>query len=353
MSVLIGLSLKSFFNWLYKHVEKELNDSKDQISNLTNNNIWRFFYKTINFNSSSSSNPKKPLNLLNYNVYRPDRLFRKGGGAAICIKKTLSGNPIDLSNILTHENGIGCELDLKNNKKLAIFSIYCSPCTRINPEIFDHIKNKHLNSVIIGDLNAKNSMWHCKSTDPKGEVLENILSELNMHVLNSSKCTYNRRKSVLDLSICSNSIRKYFESHQVLDFKISDHQPTMTTFKSNLEFELSELSNFKQNETKCWDSLKRFEQGCNKKNSNINSDKIKNKNGDYFKNDKDLANAFGAKLETIFNPSTQIEIPNPSRTHANSFRDEKKDLRDALIDRQEFMKALALTNPKSAPGLDK
>ncbi|RNA06902.1 hypothetical protein BpHYR1_029926, partial [Brachionus plicatilis] len=70
-------------------------------------------------------------------------------------------------------------------------------------------------------------------------------------------------------------------------------------------------------------------------------------------NDKDLANAFGAKLETIFYPSTQIEIPNPSRTHANSPRDEKKDLRDALIDRQEFMKALALTNPKSAPGLDK
>ncbi|RNA11529.1 AP-like endonuclease reverse transcriptase, partial [Brachionus plicatilis] len=176
--------------------------------------------------------PKKPLNLLNYNVYRSDRLFRKGGGAAICIKKTLSGNPIDLSNILTHENGIGYELDLKNNKKLAIFSIFCSPCTRINPEIFDHIKNKHINSVIIGDLNAKNSMWHCKSTDPKGEVLENILSELNMHVLNSSKRTYNRGKSVLNLYICSNSIRKYFESHQVLDFKISDHQPTMTTFNN-------------------------------------------------------------------------------------------------------------------------
>ncbi|RNA43760.1 hypothetical protein BpHYR1_043464, partial [Brachionus plicatilis] len=220
-------------------------------------------------------------------------------------------------------------------------------------------------------------MWHCKSTDPKGEVLENILSELNMHVLNSSKCTYNRGKSVLDLSICSNSIRKYFESHQVLDFKISDHQPTMTTF-NNINSEPKRFKTKKINWQKFNQTLANLEHTKELKNEAdidmelsqltylINSTVEKCTSTIHFSckavnpkpipkhlNDKDLANAFGAKLETIFNPSTQIEIPNPSRTHANSPRDEKKNLRDALIDRQEIMKALALTNPKSAPGLDK
>ena len=86
--------------------------------------------------------------------------------------------------------------------------------------------------IILGDLNAKNTMWHCTNTDTKGEVLENIVCEFSWHILNSTKHTYIRGNSVLDLSICSNPIRNFFHSHEVLDFKIGDHQPTLTTFNN-------------------------------------------------------------------------------------------------------------------------
>lgn len=188
--------------------------------------------------------PKNTLEITNFTIFRSDRLNRKGGGAAICIKNSLVGSVIDITKHLIHENGIGFELELKNNNKLAIFSFYISPCTRLNLELFEHLTKKFKNFIIIGDFNAKNSMWHCQSTDPKGEVLENFISEFNLHVLNCPKNTFNRGKSVLDLSICSNYIRNFFNSHPVLDNQISDHQPTITTF-SNIFAESKEF-NFKK-----------------------------------------------------------------------------------------------------------
>ena len=154
--------------------------------------------------------PNKALKIAGYQIYRSDRLVRKGGGAALCIKNTLNGSMIDLTYKLVHENGVGFQLDLKNNKKISIFSLYSSPSTRINPDIFDFINKNHDNSIIIGDLNSKNTMWYCAKTDPKGEILENILNSYDLHILNSPDYTFIRGKSVLDLSICSNSVRNFF-----------------------------------------------------------------------------------------------------------------------------------------------
>lgn len=126
--------------------------------------------------------------------------------------------------------GLVTKSTLKNNEKLNIFSFYFSPTTRINPDVFEFINNNFKNNVLLGDVNAKNTMWHCPKNDPKGEILENLLNEHNLHILNSDGVTYERGKSVLDLSICSNSVRNKFVSHQILDIKISDHLPTITTF---------------------------------------------------------------------------------------------------------------------------
>ncbi|RMZ95482.1 RNA-directed DNA polymerase from transposon X, partial [Brachionus plicatilis] len=73
-------------------------------------------------------------------------------------------------------------------------------------------------------------MWNCSNNNPKGKILENALIEFNLHILNCPTFTYNRGKSVLDLSLCSNSMFKYFDQHIVLNDLISDHQPTLTTF---------------------------------------------------------------------------------------------------------------------------
>ena len=47
---------------------------------------------------------------------------------------------IDISSLLTHENGIGFELNLKNNKKLAILSIYTVCCKSLEIGYFIYLK---------------------------------------------------------------------------------------------------------------------------------------------------------------------------------------------------------------------
>ncbi|CAF0950180.1 unnamed protein product [Brachionus calyciflorus] len=97
-------------------------------------------------------------------------------------------------------------------------------------------------------------MWHYQKKDPKGEILESIINLHNLHVLNCPKYTFNRGKSVLDLSICSNSIRGYFKEHYLLDNEISDHQPTVTVFK-NLHGEPKKFPFKKINWSKFYDKI--------------------------------------------------------------------------------------------------
>ncbi|RNA17251.1 RNA-directed DNA polymerase from mobile element jockey-like, partial [Brachionus plicatilis] len=163
--------------------------------------------------------------------YRGDRLDRRGGGSAICIKDNLISEEISLTNISKLDNAIGCELTIDHNFKLAIFSIYSSPSNKIiNEDLLFYISEHYKNFIITGDFNAKNKVWYCDKENLSGNLVEEFLTKKNCHILNCSKPTYIRSKSILDLSICSNSILKFFKSHKVLNNSISDHQPTITEF---------------------------------------------------------------------------------------------------------------------------
>lgn len=61
-----------------------------------------------------------------------------------------------------------------------------------------------------------------------------MIERHNLVILNDNTPTYNRSKNILDLSICSNQLYKYFDSFKVLPDEISDHQPTITCL-SHLE----------------------------------------------------------------------------------------------------------------------
>ncbi|CAF1073509.1 unnamed protein product, partial [Brachionus calyciflorus] len=175
--------------------------------------------------------PDKNFELPGFTTFRGDRLERRGGGAAICIKDNLISKKITLTDIAKLDNAIGCELTIDHNFKLAIFSIYSSPSNKtINDNLLYHISEQYKNFIIVGDFNAKSKSWYCEKENLSGNIMEEFLNKKNCHILNSKKPTYIKSKSILDLSICSNSIVKFFKSHRVLNNSISDHQPTITEF---------------------------------------------------------------------------------------------------------------------------
>ena len=121
-------------------------------------------------------------------------------------------------------------MSASKNIKIAIFSIFITPQEKLNKIFFDFIIKNYKHFIILGDLNAKIKLWHCKTTNPKGILLEQILIYDILFVLNNKTSTFQRSKSIIDLTICSNSLHPNINSFKVLPNKISDHQPTLTTF---------------------------------------------------------------------------------------------------------------------------
>jgi hypothetical protein len=115
---------------------------------------------------------------------------------------------------------------------------------------------------------------------------------------------------------------------------------------ANLEYEIKNLAEFKQNESKCWKSLKKFDQSNNSKKPTSKTIKAKDENGEIYQNDSDLAEAFGKNLHKTFNSIQPINIPKTNSILPNSRK-------EAIISHHEFRTALNSINTKSAPGLDK
>ncbi|CAF0704716.1 unnamed protein product [Brachionus calyciflorus] len=163
--------------------------------------------------------PKNILEFNNYNFIRSDRKDKRGGGVALGIKKSIKGEKIILNEF---KEAAGFLTTLKNEEPLAIFSIYVSPKDRLDENLFDFIQKNYKNFLILGDLNSKSRSWYCKQSNENGKKLENIIDKYNFIVLNNQTPTYRRSQNVLDLSICSINLEKYFSHFEVLNDQIKN-----------------------------------------------------------------------------------------------------------------------------------
>ncbi|RNA33000.1 RNA-directed DNA polymerase from mobile element jockey-like [Brachionus plicatilis] len=125
----------------------------------------------------------------------------------------------------TNENIVGVNITIGKNEKLAIFTIYSSPSTVLNDETLHFINSHFPKFIIVGDLNSKSKTWHLIKENTNGEILENFINASNCHLLNCEKPTFPRGNSIIDLTICSLNMYDFAD-------KISDHQPTITSFKN-------------------------------------------------------------------------------------------------------------------------
>ncbi|RNA15054.1 AP-like endonuclease reverse transcriptase [Brachionus plicatilis] len=176
--------------------------------------------------------PNDPFSLPGFTIVRDDRLQSRGGGTALCIKDSIEFHEIPRLCSATHENIVGVNITIGKNEKLAIFTIYSSPSTVLNDETLHFINSHFPKFIIVGDLNSKSKTWHFIKENTNGEILENFINASNCHVLNCEKPTFPRGNSIIDLTICSPNMDDFFHSHKVLADKISDHQPTITSFKN-------------------------------------------------------------------------------------------------------------------------
>ena len=195
----------------------------------TNSLISKLKPQFLSFNETFLK-PNQIFEIEGYNIFRADRVIQRGGGALLGVQNNLLGEQIDFTNLCYNDYATGFLVKATNNIKIAIITIYSPPKIPINQALFDYICRTFKHFFITGDLNAKSKSWFCKKDNPKGIWLERFANERNIHIVNNRKPTYIRSKSIIDLTICSNSTFKHFEKFRVLNNKISDHQPTISSF---------------------------------------------------------------------------------------------------------------------------
>ena len=143
---------------------------------------------------------------------------------------TLIRDSLDYTEI-TPQDGIECILTIikSDNNYITIVNLYIPPDQDID---INHISPLFTpKTVIVGDLNAKNTLWGSPVTDQRGLIIENVMDNNNFTILNNVHPTYthhNGTRSHLDLSIVCHAFATKGDWDVLPDTLGSDHSPTVT-----------------------------------------------------------------------------------------------------------------------------
>jgi ribonuclease HI len=171
--------------------------------------------------------------LKNFAIFHQSDFNRAIHGVAICVK-----NEIKAQQIILNTNLKAVAVRIKAPKEMTICSIYISP--RENPSRRDY---EHLISqlpapfLLAGDFNARSRIWSEENSCTKGKVIENLLSNLDLSVMNTGENTHFSTAygsySAIDLSIITPSLFNDLNWHVYNDLCSSDHYPIILTFLAN------------------------------------------------------------------------------------------------------------------------
>ena len=123
-----------------------------------------------------------------------------------------------------------------------IVAVYASPNAPISvlQEQLDEIRNNIVpimarETMVLGDFNAKSTIWGSPRTNPRGEVVEEWAAELNLQLINEgtySTCVRWQGESIVDLTWASLAAARKIRSWKVvLDAEtLSDHRYIIIRF---------------------------------------------------------------------------------------------------------------------------
>ena len=123
------------------------------------------------------------LNISGYNlIYKCENNY--SGGVALLINDKFNYTEYDMKSF-KDEQIVGAVCNF-NNISISFFSYYNPPKNNINIELVKNIELMHKNFLIMGDLNAKSSIYGIQKNNKNGDILEELLINHNIQVLNET-----------------------------------------------------------------------------------------------------------------------------------------------------------------------
>ena len=120
------------------------------------------------------------------------------------------------------------------NKVVTFCSIYLPPSDHVaKTDLINPIEQLPSPFVLLGDFNGHSPVWGNESYNSRGQMLEDLFSEMDLCILNDGSSTYihptTGSTSALDLSICGASLVLDYEWNIHEDLCGSDHFPVILT----------------------------------------------------------------------------------------------------------------------------
>jgi hypothetical protein len=137
------------------------------------------------------------------------------------------------------------------NKVITFCSIYLPPSDYVSKvDITNLIEQLPSPFVLLGDFNGHSPLWGNHAYNSRGQMLEDVFSEMNLCILNNGSATYihpaSGSTSTLDLSICAPSLVLDYEWKIHDDLCGSDHFPVILTNPTHVEDTAPSRWNFKK-----------------------------------------------------------------------------------------------------------
>ena len=190
--------------------------------------------------------PNCGRNFLFYRSPPPPAGERAHGGTSIIVTKSVPQKIVQLNSILQ-----ACAIRIFINKWVTLCSLYLEPDleTRLmdgagNPRqlevedlqsLLDQLPQPF---ILMGDFNAKHTLWGADRCDNRGQVIEELLDNNDIVLMNDGSPTrfdiVHNSTSAIDLTLCSSSLRLDYQWSVNENLFGSDHFPIHLKYVQNI-----------------------------------------------------------------------------------------------------------------------
>lgn len=190
----------------------------------------------------------------NYTIVRKDRKSDKGGGLATYVHKSLIFSKLPDNPSDGHTETLGVKIGDTN-----INNVYIPPVTSCTTGFKPDIQSLLLpgNSLVLGDFNAHDSLWHSRIQDNRGAELADEIGNSTFGVLNEDTPTRlpaNGLPTSPDLSLASLSLLTSSEWSTETSLG-SDHLPVIIKISTTIDPVKSDFRNFINFNKADWDKF--------------------------------------------------------------------------------------------------
>ena len=181
--------------------------------------------------------------IANYKLTHTKRLHKGGGGTCCYVLNSLEFNVIEINNTNKENIEISAIMVNLTGKIISLYNIYIHPKSKASIADLEQIKINN-NCIIIGDFNAKSTLWGSSKTDNRGKILENFIEKYSLVCLNNkvgTRLNHDGSLSHLDVALASCSLGANCIFSVLEDRWGSDHFPI------KIEIQMTTIFNTRKN----------------------------------------------------------------------------------------------------------